>query len=333
MSIFVKKLLIYIPAYSDYKSAAEQARLIRREKAQVDIQIHVVISVNAITLDSSTEQNLRDSCDEFIYYSENLGGDTNINLGYLKALSTHSNYLWILSANDLLNIGAIQKIVDAICGMPNDFLVIHQSGVAKTGKIDNAFIGEASILPIGLISAVIFKVDSFTESFASALKFSWTGWGQLSVIQNSLFELGTLSYKVLSQDEIYDRSQNIPADQQRLRNQSHYRHSFFGYPLVISLLFDNNKKVMNQIIRGWLYNNWYKIGFFKRGYSPYLVSGSTAKDVFWTERLSRQFILRSGPLSPILYFLGNSGLIFRLQNSTLSKRLRNIMKAKQSLGS
>ena len=327
MSIYLKKLLIYIPAYSDYESAAKQARLIRKESAQVDIEIHVVISLNAITLDPSAEQNLRDSCDEFIYYAENLGGDTNINLGYLKALSTHSSYLWILSANDLLNVGAIQKIVNAISGMPNDFLLIHQDQVDKIGVIENAFFGNACTLPIGLISAVIFKVDSFKDSFASSLKFSWTGWGQLSVIQNSLFELGTLSYKVVNQEEIYDRNPSIPEDQQRLRNQSHYRHSFFGYPLVISLLFGNNKKVMNQIIRAWLRNNWYRIGFFKRGHSPYLESGSTVKDVFWTEQLSRQFILRSGPLAPILYFLGNSQLVFKLHKSTLLKRLHTIAKA------
>jgi hypothetical protein len=322
MSISAKKLVIYIPAYFDYESAVAQSRLIQKERPESNLQIHVVISVNAVSLSATAVQDLIDSCDEFVYFSENLGGDTNINLGFLKALSLESDFLWILSANDLLLPGAIKMLTEYLENFSEDLAIIFRKHKNQTGSIDNAFLGEGADLPIGLISAVVYRVSNFKDSFANALKFSWTGWGQLSVIQNSLFERGKLSYKILNQDEIYDRKVRISESNERMKNQSNYRHSFFGYPLVIALLFGNDVKLRDTIIRGWLRNNWYKIGFFKGGHSPYLESGATVKDVFWTEQLSKQFIVGSSPAARILYFLGSLSRFSKLQNVPLLERIR-----------
>lgn len=322
MSISVKKLLIYIPAYFDYESAVAQARLIQRERTKGNIQIHVVISVNSVELTALQVEEITNSCDELIYFAENLGGDTNINLGYLKALSANSDYLWILSANDLLLSGAITKLTDHLNDLSEDLVIIFQGHRNQTGIISNAFLGEATRLPIGLVSAVIFNVNRFRDSFASALKFSWTGWGQLSVIQNSLFQHGKLSYKILNQDEIYDRTISASQTSVRQRNQSNYRHSFFGYPLIIALLFEKNVRLRNKIIWGWLWKNWYKISFFRAGHSPYLKSGATAKDVFWTEQLSKQFIIASNPLSRVLYLIGSLRIISNMQGVPVIERIR-----------
>ena len=244
MSISSKKLLIYIPAYFDYESAMNQANLIKSERDTCKVEIQIAISVNAAPLSNEEKVFLENSCDDFVYFSENLGGDTNINLGYLKALSTKADFFWILSANDLLIPGGIKEISDALDSCSADLLIIHNEISKRNGSIDNVFIGEATTLPIGLISAVIYKVDAFRQSFASALKFAWTGWGQLSVIQNSIFDHGKISYEIINQEIIYNRRPTASISQQRITNQSYYRHSFFGYPLVASLLFDENRVII-----------------------------------------------------------------------------------------
>ena len=177
-------------------------------------------------------------------------------------------------------------------------------------------------MPLGLISAVIYRSQIFRDSFASSLKFAWTGWGQLSVIQNTLFEVGSISFEIIDETYIYDRDSDFSMPDQLLRNQSNYRHSFFGYPLVVSLLFNSDKKVKNTIIRQWLWNNWYKIGFFKNGHSPYRALGETAKDVFWTGNLARPLILRSGVLSPVLYLLGVSPILSNIHGIRLFQRIK-----------
>jgi hypothetical protein len=87
--------------------------------------------------------------------------------------------------------------------------------------------------------------------------------------------------------------------------------------LVIALLFGDRKALRNRIIRDWLKSNWYKIGYFNQGHSPYSEEGFTTKDVFWTGPLSKQFIVKSGPLSPFLYFVGNLGLIYKQRDNKL----------------
>jgi hypothetical protein len=317
MSVYAQKLLIYIPAHFDFESAIAQAQLILRERERVDLDIQVVISINAVDLTNESHLKIKNSCDDFVFLSENLGGDTNINLGYLKALSVQADYLWILSANDLLIPGSIEKISSAVGLSSKDMLVICSDKLEKTGFINNAFINGAANLPIGLISAVIFHVPRFGESFASALKYAWTGWGQLSVIQNSIFEHETITYDTVDEVLIYNRETQCSYESDLKSNQSKYRHSFFGYPLVVALLFADREKLRNQIIRNWLKSNWYKIGYFNQGHSPYSEEGFTTKDVFWTGPLSKQFIVKSGPMSPLLYFIGSLGLIFRLKDNNL----------------
>jgi hypothetical protein len=330
MSVYDQKLVIYIPAYFDYESAIAQARLIMVERDKVDLEIQIVISINAVPLTIESQTEIKNSCDELIFMAENLGGDTNINLGYVKALSTKADFFWILSANDLLLSGSIEKIAEAIQLFSADMLVICSNESKKSGVIDNAFMGDAAFLPLGLISAVIFRVPRFRESFASALKFSWTGWGQLSVIQNSIFEHKRLSYDTVDEALIYNRENNNSYESDLKSNQSKYRHSFFGYPLIIGLLFSDREALRNQLIRDWLKKNWFKIGFFSRGNSHYSDEGFTAKDVFWTGPLSRKLITNSGPMSPILYFIGNLELISKLNDYKLLKMAKDRFKSNRT---
>jgi hypothetical protein len=313
MSISLPKLLVYIPAYSDFIGAGEQSRKIKSREFQSEIQVVTIISVNAVDLTNNEITILKESCDTLIYHRENLGGDTNINLGYLRALSEGADFYWVLSANDNLVEAGINRIIRALIDLNEDLIIIGNENSRLTGSLNNVFLGDGASLPIGLISSVVYKTEKFKNSFASALKFAWTGWGQLSVIQNAIFEHGSLSYKIINESSIYDRSSKIGISDQWERNKNNYRHSFFGYPLLASLLFENDKRTKKRIIRNWLGLNWYKIRFFKEGKSPYNSKVISTSDAFWTGPLSKNSILFSGVFSPILYFAGNLKLIYKLR--------------------
>ena len=331
MSFFRPKLLVYIPTYVDHYLAANQARILRAEFNSVKMDIRVVISVNGVKLTAKDIENLENSCHKLIIFKENLGGDTNINLGFLCALEENADFLWILSANDTLLIGAGCAIQSAIENMDSDFLLIGKSNGGPSGILTNAFSDESANLPLGLISAVIYRSAAFKEAFASSLKFAWTGWGQLSVIQNALFGGKELKYEMVNEQIIYDRAPKTSIAQQLETNQSNYRHSFFGYPLLIALLFEGDKKLANRLIRKWLWANWYKIGFFKNGNSPYQLGRHSAHDAFWTGPLSKPYILKSGMTGSILYLLGHIPFITLTQKFPfLTKSLSSIFKERKS---
>ena len=324
--------MIYIPAHNDFKSAIEQAQRCREgmdynfKDSNVEVKITIVISVNGTLLAENDFKALQLASDRLHFISENIGADTNISLGFLEALREQSDYLWILSTNDALFEGAINCILEAIENSNSDLIVIGKNSSTLTGKLTSAFRGDAKLLPIGLISAVIYRTEKFKESFASALKFSWTGWGQLSAIQNALFEVDSLSYEVLEESSIYDRQSNLSYEDQLKKNQAFYRHSFFGYPLIVSILFNQKRSLRNLIIREWLILNWYKIGYFKDKNA--LTTDESSKNVYWTEQLSKRFILFSGLFSPFMYLVGNLSLIYNFRRYKLMQKLRSYLTQK-----
>jgi hypothetical protein len=321
---------VYIPAYTDFKLAAHQSRILKKEFNSESFDLVTIISVNSISLDENEKRDLTDSCDELIYTEQNLGGDTNINLGFYKALSKSADFFWILSANDVLKEGATREIQCAVENANSDLILIGKLKKGQTGQLDNAFYNEGLLLPLGLISAVIYKTEKFKNGFAWSMKFAWTGWGQLSVIQSAIFEHKKISYQVIDEILIYDRELRIPYVQVLNRNQSLYKHSFFGYPLIIAILFRSDKRLSRRIIRLWLSSNWFKIGLFKsRKFDSYTLDSN--ENVFWTENLARPLILRSGLFSPILYLIGSLNFLWMFEKIDSSRIGRRIYAYKSNL--
>jgi hypothetical protein len=330
MSISIPKMLVYIPTYVDHHLAADQARVLREDFKSAKVSLQIIISVNGVQLTPQEIANLEDVSDRLIIFDESLGGDTNINLGFLIALQESADFFWILSANDTLLASCGSELKSAIENLQFDFLIIGKPSNGLSGFLLNAFSGEGLQLPIGLISAVIYRTEVFKEAFANSIKYAWTGWGQLSVLQNTLFERSVLKYELIDEKKVYDRIPTTSIDSQIEKNKSNYRHSFFGYPLIISLLFNEDKKSRDELIRKWLLTNWYKIGYFKTGRSPSQILGHTAKDAFWTGPLSRQYILRSGPFSPLLYFFGHIPFLGISRRFVFLKRLHSTLSHKDT---
>jgi hypothetical protein len=116
-----KIFLVYIPCHSDYKRALETAVKIRSQFAEIQnsrvknaFMLKIYISVNGVSLPREQYNELEKSADFLNYFSDPLGGDTNINQGFLKALEIKPDYFWILSANEFLVDGSINYILNSI---------------------------------------------------------------------------------------------------------------------------------------------------------------------------------------------------------------------------
>ena len=304
------RMLIYIPAYTDYLAAVDQAEKCRAKSQETTSnpkwEITIAISINSITLHEIELNQVQNSCDKLYYLPQNIGADTNINLGFLRALEGSFEYFWLLSTNDFLKENAIEIILGELLKKENDLLIIAPGEGGRSGKLQNVFLDPDLKLPLGLISSVIYRTEKFKEPFADSLKFAWTGWGQLSVIQQGINNHNEILFNTIEESNIYSREVTKTKSDYLDWNRSAYRHSFFGYPLIAGLIFQENKKLKNEITRKWLYSNWYKISFFKSGKSIYKKSGHSSSDVFWTEMLSKSQILHSSKASPFFYWLGSS---------------------------
>jgi hypothetical protein len=93
-------VLIYIPCHKDYEMAFENARKILTQHAdqlEKKLELRVVISINGVESFTKPEDL------PFVkinHIREVLGADGNITKGFVFALETRPDYLWILSANE-----------------------------------------------------------------------------------------------------------------------------------------------------------------------------------------------------------------------------------------
>ena len=170
-----KILLIYIPCHSDYQRALETAVKIRTQFSEIQevsikntFVIKVHISVNGVKIPAEHYHELEKSADFLNYFSDPLGGDTNINQGFLKALEIKPDYFWILSANEFLVDGSINYLLKIFVeNNQSDLYVTNSMNRYTTYQTSNVFIDIPSGSGYGLISSVAqneFKIKHKSKS-------------------------------------------------------------------------------------------------------------------------------------------------------------------------
>ena len=88
--------------------------------------------------------------------------------------------------------------------------------------------------------------------------FIWTGWSQLSVIQNAINQKNGLKIRTINTFEIYKQRQTP------VEKLSHkYGHSFYGY-LILGFVFAKTKKDKKRFIRTYIQSNTFNILLYKR---------------------------------------------------------------------
>ena len=262
-------LLIYLPCYTDYQQAITQTEKIRalyKESIHKgNFKIEIMISCNGVNLSPEEVSKISDLTDYKLLMPFGISGDINITQGFMHAIALQADYLWILSANDVVAESFLETILNNLVQVPEiDLLVGSTTQSRGRHRVKSVFDLENTGIPFGLISAVVYRTRGMRENFDSAIQMNWTGWGQLATIEASCIALGGLNISVVSEQALYERSirglKDETQEYSRVRNA--YAHSFFGMPIVISTLHSRNPKSRKKYLNNWVRTNWYLVNYF-----------------------------------------------------------------------
>lgn len=325
-----RDLLIYIPCHTDFELALANVRKIRQQAAEITasrnerlLTINIAISINGTKLSKDELKAIRKKVDLLHYYEENIGGDSNITQGFMLALQNQPSYFWILSANEILKTKALAKVVKTIIDNPDaDIIITNSKEREGEFNLQNVFLNLPEGLGLGLISGVIYNYPNMEFAFPAAAKFSWTGWGQLGVLQVACSKLGSLRVFEIPDSKVYEKPftylANIDNQLKQLSEfeavRSNYQHSFFGMPIVVASLFSRNSAMRKKITSKWIKSNWYRINYFSKGVESSRYSSDPHFDTHWIRGISRPLFFKVNIFISILAALGMYLQIEKLKN-------------------
>ena len=331
------ELLIYIPCHTDYEMALSNIRKIQRQAAeiskasnQVQITIKTAISINGADLSKDEIEKYKKAVDYFYYFKESIGGDSNITQGFMVALQKRPSYFWNLSANEILKNDSISNITNAILANPTaDIIITNSKRREREFQIRNIFLDLPEGLGLGLISGVVYNFPKMEFAFPAAAKFSWTGWGQLGVLQVACSKLGFLEVYEFPDSKIHEKPFTFIDSNQNQSTQiseyevvrSNYQHSFFGMPIIVASLFSRNPKIRKKITSKWVKSNWFKINYFSQGVDLNINRSLPHFDTHWIRRMSLPLLFKVNFQISILSFISTYLPIENFRNIKYFKRL------------
>ena len=325
------RVLIYIPCHKDYLMAFQTARKIVEQVLTTPsskFQFEIYISINGVNHPVQSESLPMTTIN---HIESLLGGDGNIANGFVTALTLKPDYFWLLSANENLTANSISNLIQLFEDYPEaDLLVANAAGRSGRLKLDNVFFNVPSNLALGLISGVIYNFNFCKDSFHQSTLFSWTGWGQLAVIQNHLSKSAGKNIYEFPDSNLYDTPYTYSIDAQgkseREVVRGQYVHSFFGFPLIASCLLQTEPKKLRKFQSDWLARNWYKISFFLN--ESRIGDEAILKRNSWVSQLSRNSF-KSSVLNYSIFSASSHIPISRFQDSTVAKRFLEMYKRRK----
>ena len=243
----MKLLTIYIPSYNRADSLLKQLNTIN--KLSDKSKIKVIVNDNCST-DKNGYKKVQEYClkNNFTYNRNeiNVGADANIFNGFLNSFD--SEYIWILSDDDLLKKDAIEKIITILEKNSLDILFLTHSKIDKLEvKIwtqkdffeNNIKTSDGA----GLISYVIYKTEFIKDTIPTGFQYIYTHFAHLAVLINS-FRNNNVSIGRIEGRQFFIPDTNLPPPE----GFGGYDHSYFGFVLLGELFEQDVKK---NFINGW----------------------------------------------------------------------------------
>ena len=325
------KLLIFIPCHKDYEMAFKNAEKLANQisnLANPNLEFEIIISINGV---KSIDSSCNFPSTRIIQIEEVVGGDANIAKGYVTALETRPDYFWILSANEDLVPNALMNLQDLFMDYPDaDLFVANADNRKGALSIKSVFFGLPSKLALGLISGVVYNFRTTSSSFMQSTLFSWTGWGQLAVIQDILTAKDYSKVIEFPDSYIYEKPYTYSPEAnngigERTIVSNLYAHSFFGLPVLAYCMMQSNPKHLKRFQREWLSHNWFKLGLFSKNAT--FGDELTLKRSGWIKSIADVSFRRFRTIQ-IWYRLCSSISIDRYQSNPTAKKFLNIYKSK-----
>ncbi len=253
----MKKITIYIPTYNRSKSLLKQLKAINTCINKSDIQV-IVSNNNSTDIEgySLVEEYCRENRFSYNINPTNIGANTNIYNGFLN--SFNSEYIWILSDDDLLKNNAVNAILEIL--NHNDLDILFLTYLSKIKELEvrswtqndfyekNLKTGEGA----GLISNVIYNSSFIKKSIPIGFQNIHTCFCHLSVLIHSL------KNKTAKVGNIGDFIFFMPGTSMPPADNSVYSKSYFGFVLLVHLFEDEiRSKFINNWASFWNLKNWH----------------------------------------------------------------------------
>jgi hypothetical protein len=329
-----KSILIYIPCHSDFDQALSQGTEVRRQIAEIDSnnsnclfeKFVLVLSINDFEASLEQIQSAKNIFDEVLPYGKNLLADYNLAFGFMTSLRINSDYLWILSTNDILKDKALSLI--SISFEENsecDLLVFNAIGHSGTHVERNVVNPPKAGYWYGLISGVVYKTHKLAPYFNSSLFLAWTGWSHLAVIQSAMDGEDGIRVMSIPDVKIFDQGKSDA----KLDSQKYF-HSYFG-EIIIRRLFSPNKKAAKLTIKKFVKGNIFLHHLYskrddKKQSYPIAVVGHYG---WWNRVIAESIINESSFSSKLIYRISK---IVPFENLKNNKRIYSVYsKLKQKI--
>lgn len=249
----MKKLLtIYIPSYNRASSLLKQL-----EAIGVSEKIDVVVNDNAST--EGKYKDIEQYClkHNYIYNKNyfNIGADANIFNGFMHFY--RSEYLWILSDDDILRTEALLEVLILLENNHVDILFFTHSLIEKLEihRWTQKDFYEQNIKTAdgaGLISNVIYKSDFIRESIPIGFQNIHTCFAHLAILIHSLKNKVAVVGRVGAYHFFLPETALNPSDTHG------YDRSFFGFVLLGEQFESDIKlKFINEWSNFWNLRYWY----------------------------------------------------------------------------
>ena len=296
-----KGILIYIPCHTDFYEALIQGEFLRQEfakfkgtekdKTQI---LKLVLSVNAFNPSDVQMNKAKEIFDDVLYYSNSYLADVNISQGFLIALQHDYELFWLLSANDKLTEGTLERVLREFhYDQSLDLVILDQKGPAHTIEVKDMR------LINGLISGVVYRTSRTRQFFNTAPFFPWTGWSHLAVLVACIRGNNGLRIKAI-RDEMFTQTNQLIS-----QNGLKYVHSFYGL-LVQNVLFLEDNREIKRYLRGFVRQNFFLVHLYSQrdsnsyGKTP-LVNPSHYMS--WNSFLAESILKSQTPFNFVFYLL------------------------------
>lgn len=189
-------LIIYIPTYRRPSSLKKQLHLLSLEFGALPDQTssaRVVVSINGKDDNKDIIEWIEpisqaNSWLSFIVRPYNIGGNANIALGFIEG--GPDDYVWLLSDNDIISLGTLTRIIDAIePSHPPDILILSSGAHDNLSQVvynDIADWTQCPLISLGLISRGVYSLKFIGTSLESAFLYISSSFPHLALILSSL---------------------------------------------------------------------------------------------------------------------------------------------------
>lgn len=264
----MSKLFIYIPTFNRPEALKEQLKHLIPQVSSNAERVRLLVNdnnSNIYAIEDIAKTYAGIECVAFQKNGGNIGGNANIALGFVFAKS--DEFLWILSDNDIVSVGAVNYILSTLQSEVDFYCFVDD--IERPTKILHHW-KHGWQQPInwrmGLISDALYNMNTVQNSIDDAFYFHNSSFPHLAVACSAAKKKGIMNFTLLPRTKITSvmhRSDECPTD---------YSLAQVCMPFLAALF---PRREARRFVSNWLKQQWWGMHQNRRvRYDLYLQSKS-----------------------------------------------------------